>query len=254
MTLDKENAVTTKANSSRSRNSRLPSAKTSSVFDRLYKSHTVASKAYLSSKRQTVQVKRNPRKITGTDDCAHIFTRLHITGTLSQTSKRRYGSKHPQTPKRKPRSRSSMSPAKTPSPRFGDAYMFSPRMKPLTKLTFKSRYHPGVGLETIQPLKLGFNFFQSFCAYEHGDIDEEQIAREIIIAFFKKDFPAGTHWVLHEPTIAQTAENLYNVSMSATFEGKRRRVASAQGAIHFLTEKREVRVENYLYDVTGDIS
>jgi hypothetical protein len=92
-------------------------------------------------------------------------------------------------------------------------------MKPLTKLTFKSRYHPGLGLEVVQPIKLGNHFFQSFCEYENSGLDSEQIAKvsggthlingaslcgtsnrfvviflflqEIIVAFFKKDFPAG---------------------------------------------------------------
>jgi hypothetical protein len=50
-------------------------------------------------------------------------------------------------------------------------------MKPLTKLTFKSRYHPGLGLEVVEPINLGNHFFQRFCEYENSDIDSEQIAK-----------------------------------------------------------------------------
>lgn len=248
----------TKAKATRSRDSRLPTARaSSSVFDRLYKTQTASSKAWVAARRQNEKIRRTPvkkKKAGGADECSQIFTRLHITGTISQTSKRLYGTKHPKTPERKARTRPSLSPAKTPSARKADEFVYSPRMKPLTKLTFKSRYHPGLGLETIQPIKLGFKFFQQFCEYEHGGIDSEQIARDIIVAFFKKDFPAGSrHWNVNEPKVEKKSENVFDVSMNATYDWKCHRVASARGVVRFLASGKEVRVENYLYDVTGDL-
>jgi len=70
-------------------------------------------------------------------------------------------------------------------------YVYSPRIKPLTSLYFDSKYHPGMGRERIDPISLGSSFFQAFCEYENGGLTPAQIAREIIIAFFRKDFPAG---------------------------------------------------------------
>lgn len=126
-------------------------------------------------------------------------------------------------------------------------------MKPLTKLTFKSRYHPGLGLETIDPIKLGNQFFQSFCEYENCGIDSEQLAKEIIVAFFKKDFPKGRHWTLLEPSIIQKADESFDVKMSAEYDKSNvYRVASAHGVVRCLPSKQEVRVENYIYDVSGN--
>jgi hypothetical protein len=77
------------------------------------------------------------------------------------------------------------------TPRVG--YVYSPRIKPLTALYFDSRYHPGIGREKVDPISLGSTFFQMFCEYENGGLTPAQIAREIIIAFFRKDFPSGRY-------------------------------------------------------------
>lgn len=69
-------------------------------------------------------------------------------------------------------------------------YVYSPRMKPLTTLYFDSKYHH-VPKETVNPLSMGYTFFQNFCEYENGGLTSAEIAREIIIAFFKKDFATG---------------------------------------------------------------
>jgi hypothetical protein len=194
---------TTKATAARVRDSRLPSARTTSVFDRLYKTQTAASKAWMpvrSQARKAATPKRSGKK-PSMDDTLKTFHRLHITGTVANTSKR-IAAKHPvrfNTPERKKRSPgknipSTSTPFRSPVRKSGAspaAYVYSPRMKPLTKLYFHSKYHPGIGKETIDPIKLGYAFFQSFCEYENGNTKSEQVAREIIVAFFKKDFPAG---------------------------------------------------------------
>jgi hypothetical protein len=144
-------------------------------------------------------------------------------------------------------------------------------MKPITKLYFISKFHPGVGLEPIEPLSLGYTFFQAFCEYESsGDVTQEQLAREIIIAFFKKDFPSGRHWQIQkEPecekivlrttgnkdnagtaarTTASGGGTAYRVSMSATYDwDDTYRVANATGVVKFRTAQKEIRVENYRY-------
>jgi hypothetical protein len=184
-----------KATASRDQHSRLPSAKSSSVFDRLYKTQTAASKAWAPARAQARRAATASSKAGGVDDALKVFSRLNITGTVSNTSKR-VQQRHPIrfTPEK---ARSMRSPAKTPTQRLSTGksprknYVYSPRMKPLTKLYFDSKYHPGLGVETIDPIKLGYSFFQSFCEYENGGVDSRHIARELILAFFKKDFPAG---------------------------------------------------------------
>eukprot|EP00980_Cylindrotheca_fusiformis_P024088 scaffold11525_cov135-Cylindrotheca_fusiformis.AAC.4 len=180
---------------------RTQKATAGSVFDRLYKAQTAASrgrqktqraaaKAWNPTPRNVDVVHRTPSKTLSTDDCSKIFTRLHITSTVSNASKRAKPW-HPTTPANTTRSPLRRTPAKTPSTKAGEEFVYSPRMKPLTKLTFKSKYHPGLGLEVVEPIKLGNQFFQRFCEYENCEIDSEQIAKDIIVAFFKKDFPAG---------------------------------------------------------------
>jgi hypothetical protein len=178
------------------------------VFDRLYKTQTAASKSWIPARSQ-IRKATTPRSNTITssiDDELQVFSRLHITGTIANTSKR-VTAKHParftpekmkkrsqpKTPSRTPAHTPSRTPVRTPSrnAKATTSYVYSPRMKPLTKLYFDSKYHPGLGLELVEPLKLGYSFFQAFCEYENGGLDSQQIAREIILAFFKKDFPAG---------------------------------------------------------------
>jgi len=228
---------------------RTQKASAGSVFDRLYKTQTAASRSRLKTHRAAA---RAPVRKIAVDDCSKIFTRLHLTGTISNTSKR-VKPRHPSTPSKKiARSPLSRTPAKTPSTKSLDSFVYSPRMKPLTKLTFKSRYHPGLGLETVEPIKLGNGFFQTFCEYENCEIDSEQVAKEIIVAFFKKDFPAGRHWEIHDPEIIEVGKDVYKVKMSATYAARHNhKVASAQGIVRCLPEKREVRVENYIYDMSG---
>ena len=129
----------------------------------------------------------------------------------------------------------------------------------LTKLYFISKFHPGVGLEPVEPISLGYTFFQAFCEYESGGLDSEQIAREIILALFKKDFPSGRHWELHEPEVGTKikggagAGTALPVSMSATYDWEDAyRVAHAHGVVRFKRAQKEIRVENYTYDLTGD--
>jgi hypothetical protein len=132
-------------------------------------------------------------------------------------------------------------------------YEFSPRMKPVTKLYFISKFHPGVGLEPVEPISLGYTFFQAFCEYESGNMDAPTIAKEILVAFFKKDFPAGRHWELHEPTVGEkvagrtaSAGTYYPVSMSATYDwDDAYRVAHAKGVVRFRRVQKEIRIENY---------
>jgi hypothetical protein len=195
-----------KATASRDQHSRLPSSKSSSVFDRLYKTQTAASKTRTPARAQARKTNASNRKGAGAgiDDALKVFSRLHITGTVANTSKRvqprHYSSSIARFTPEKTRismekAHSMQSPAKTPTHRLSKSprknYVYSPRMKPITKLYFDSKYHPGLGVETIEPIKLGYTFFQAFCEYENGGMDSRQLAREMILAFFKKDFPAG---------------------------------------------------------------
>jgi hypothetical protein len=130
-------------------------------------------------------------------------------------------------------------------------------MKPLTKLYFVTKFHPGVGPEPIEPISLGYTFFQAFCEYESGGgggggggMGAEQIAKEIIVAFFKKDFPSGRHWEMHEPQIGQKLKTndgtAYPVTMSATYDWEDAyRVAHAKGVVRFRRAQKEIRIENY---------
>lgn len=193
----RNHATSKKSTASRVRDARLPSARSTSVFDRLYKTQTAASKAWIPARSQIRKATTPRSNNSSIDDALQVFSRLHITGTIANTSKR-VTAKHPVrfTPeKMKKRSQPktpSRTPVRTPSRKAATtSYVYSPRMKPLTKLYFDSKYHPGLGLELVEPLKLGYSFFQAFCEYENGGLDSQQIAREIILAFFKKDFPAG---------------------------------------------------------------
>jgi hypothetical protein len=150
--------------------------------------------------------------------------------------------------------------ATTTTRRLSSRYEYSPRMKPITKLFFISKFHPGVGLEVVDPISLGYTFFQAFCEFESGKVDAPTIAKEILVAFFKKDFPAGRHWELHEPLVGdkivgKTAQGgtCYRVSMSATYEwDDAYRVAHAKGVVRFRRPQKEIRIENYRYNMTGD--
>lgn len=212
---------TSKATASRNRDTRLPSGKTGSVFDRLYKTQTASSAASKTwtpvrsaarrggnfSSPTSADSSRDANRRTPpssgrspsspVDDSVEIFQRLHITGTVANASKRLSSKTPPRfSPHKGIRSParnipSTRTPLKASAKKSRVGYVYSPRMKPLTTLYFDSKYHPGIGKEKVDPIKLGYSFFQNFCEYENGGLSSEQIAREIIIAFFKKDFPAG---------------------------------------------------------------
>jgi len=191
--------------------------KSSSVFDRLYKSHTVASKIhYISSraKLSSTTLAKIPARKTDVEKDLLKFNRMTIsrskristphkiqkiqwggpTSTFStpqpRKSKKRT-SPYDQTPWSAPSKSSNIcgAPIATTPRSATQVYEFSPRMKPITKLYFVSKFHPGVGLEPIEPISLGYHFFQTFCEFEaSGGIDSEHIAKEIFLVFFKKRF------------------------------------------------------------------
>lgn len=193
--------VTPKAHAQRAQDSRLPATKSSSVFDRLYKTQTAASKAWTPARtqaRKTAAAATASSSDGNVDDTLQVFSRLHITSTVSQTRRHKMTPKHPprKSPSRSPHSGSSSAGSggpTFPSPISGrtrtGAMVYSPRMKPKTKLFFNSRYHPGLGLETVEPISLGYSFFQCFCDYEMGRFSAKDLAFELIVSFFKKDFP-----------------------------------------------------------------
>jgi hypothetical protein len=56
---------------------------------------------------------------------------------------------------------------------------------------------------------------------------------------------------MHETEVVKKRENVYDVKMGATYDwNDRHQVASAHGVVKFLTNKREIRVENYIYDMS----
>lgn len=263
-----------KATSSRSKDSRLPTARTGSVFERLYKTQTVCTEIRRSSLSPATGInhgrgshvapmnrtKRHPRSpVFSVDESAKTFERLCITstptrGTSLTRNHPRSTSKTFRSPTRNIPSTKSPLLVKPKAARVG--YVYSPRIKPLTVLYFDSRYHPGIGREVIDPITLGSSFFQVFCEYENGGLTTAQIAREIIIAFFKKDFPSGRHWELHEPTVEDRPGPgiSYHVKMCATYDWQDAfRIASAQGVVQCNPDAKEVSVMNYMYDVTSDL-
>lgn len=61
---------------------------------------------------------------------------------------------------------------------------------------------------------------------------------------------------MHEPTVVQRngEEHGFNVKMSATYDAEDEfQVASAQGVVRCYPENKEIRVLNYIYDVTTDV-
>jgi hypothetical protein len=268
-----------KATTSRASDPRLPTVpKSSSVFDRLYKSHTVSSRSHCISSRamHSPKVLSNLRKASpNIDKDLQVFNRLTISDSKSKRvstphkiKRSALGSSIFSTPSPKqsaylltaPRtapslssSGASMATPTTLAKRRMARYEFSPRMKPVTKLYFFSKFHPGVGLELVEPISLGYTFFQAFCEYESGGMDAPTIAKEIIVAFFKKDFPMGRHWELHEPIVGDkvqgkttAAGTVYPVSMSATYDWEDAyRVAHAKGVVRFRRAHKEIRIENY---------
>ena len=200
-----------KSISSRKRDTRLPSSSTSSVFDRLYKTGTAASKSYAPVRSQVRKGGMVGTKAASIDDCNQVFSRLHITGTAA--SKKRFGQKHPHTrggggattPSKKGLGMTAKSPRsaagggsspfspRTPARTSGGNLVYSPRMKPKTKLLFSSKHHAGMGVQDVQPISLGYSFFQAFCAYEAGVSESKDIANEVVQAFFRQDFPQGRY-------------------------------------------------------------
>ena len=77
--------------------------------------------------------------------------------------------------------------------------------------------------------------------------------KEIILAFFRKDFAVGREkWETNDPQVTKIGEDVYRVKMSATYTSmSKHKVASAQGVVRCLPENKEVRVENYIYDMSG---
>jgi hypothetical protein len=284
----------------RSLDSRLPAVKSSSVFDRLYKSHTVASRSHTLSSRarlkpstraklpnrntseMSLDVEKDllnfnrmtisrskrvstPHKIQLEHNGGNVFSYPSFS-TPQQSRRKKRLSTYDQAPHTAP-SKSSASSTFSVTPRSSKrVYEFSPRMKPLTKLYFVSKFHPGIGNEPIEPISLGYTFFQTFCEYETGGIDAEHIAKEIFIAFFKKDHSMGLrHWKLNDPVVGKIIKSTksrqgrrggtaYPLTMSATYAwGNIYRVAHAKGVVRFRgSQNREIMVENFTYNLTGD--
>jgi len=134
-------------------------------------------------------------------------------------------------------------------------------MKPITRLYFVSKFHPGLGPELVDPISLGYKFFQSFCDFETGGIGSETIAKEIFLALFRKDFPSIRHWKLQEPVLTKNSKHntdkcggtiAYSIMMNATYSWENTyRVTHARGVIRF--KRKEIRVENFTYVTSGDV-
>mmetsp|Transcript_5017 Transcript_5017/g.12709 ORF Transcript_5017/g.12709 Transcript_5017/m.12709 type:complete len:342 (-) Transcript_5017:360-1385(-) len=265
--------TTTRTGTAKTGESPAATKKSTSVFDRLYSSHTAASKSHSSgapSAKGTTTPNSNTKMKRSyarpSPKAQHLTpTKLNYAAGTGAQSSPSSSSPTSSSFRRTPvKDRGIKSPAAVPKSATGRKHSmeYSIRMKPLTKLYFISKFHPGVGLEPIEPIKLGYTFFQSFCDYENGAMAEEQISKEIIVAFFKQDFPSGRHWQMNEPTTSlvpskssstssSTDMSSYLVSMSATYDWEDAyRVATARGVVHF--KNKEIRVENYAYDLTGD--
>ena len=292
--------------------SRLPAVKSTSVFDRLYKSHTVASKSHnlttRAKMRPSTRAKLPSRGTSARKSASEIEKDLLVFSSMSISKSNRMSTPHkinwapkatkssssfsfatPQPRKKRPSSSSYQAPYTAPTKSSSSAagsssmstpiitprsskrvYEFSPRMKPITKLYYVSKFHPGLGLEPVEPISLGYTFFQTFCEYETGGIDSETIAKEIFLAFFRKDFPSIRHWKLHEPTLAKINSKksnddspggrgggggitAYAIKMNATYSWRDTyRFANARGVVRIKGIQKEIRVENFTYDLTGD--
>lgn len=289
--------TSSKATAPKSLDPRLRAVKSSSVFDRLYKSHTVASKSHTLSSRANLKPSTRAKLPNFNNSFLSIdvekdlsnFNSMNISRSRKVSTPHKIRLEHkgvrmtsfpsfstPQPIQRKKRlssyeqaphtapSKSSSSSTFSVLPRSAKrVYEFSPRMKPLTKLYFVSKFHPGVGLEPIEPISLGYTFFQTFCEYETGGIDSQHIAKELFIAFFKKDHSMGIrHWKLHEPVVGKSSTSRqsrrsgtsYPLTMNATYaRGNTYRVAHAKGVVRFKgSQNKEIMVENFTYNLTGD--
>jgi len=275
-------------NAQRTVTPRLPAVRSSSVFDRLYKSHTISSKSHTLAARAGLKAStranlpnKNPCGIPIDEELSN-FHRMAISRANRpttphkidrETRKVRAGAPFstPQPNQRKRPSSQHRGPFTAPSKSsagssFGGTarsakrvYEFSPRMKPLTKLYFVSKF----GLEPVEPISLGYTFFQTFCEYETGGMDTEQISKEIFVAFFKKDHSRGSrHWKVNEPVVGKKrkvakgrrGETIYPVTMSATYDwGNKHRVAYVTGSLRFKgASNKEILVENFTYNIRGD--
>jgi hypothetical protein len=64
------------------------------------------------------------------------------------------------------------------------------------------------------------------------------------------------HWEMHEPSVELRPgeEDSYNVKMSATYDWEDGfRVASAHGVVRCVRAQKDIRVLNYVYDVTSNL-
>jgi len=272
-----------KATVSRMLDPRLPVVKSTSVFDRLYKSHTAASKShalsYHAKLKPSTRAKLPNRRTSGKsanniEKDLLIFNRMTISRSkrVSTPHKINWGSNSGKMSSYPPCTTSPLNkkrPSHTPPTKYSTTttprsskrvYEFSPRMKPITKLYYDSKFHPGLGLELVDPISLGYKFFQSFCDFETGGIGSETIAKEIFLAFFRKDFPSIRHWKLQEPVLTKNSKNrtdecggtiAYSIMMDATYSWEDAyRVTHARGVIRF--KRKEIRVENFTYVTSGD--
>mmetsp|Transcript_24596 Transcript_24596/g.57754 ORF Transcript_24596/g.57754 Transcript_24596/m.57754 type:complete len:344 (-) Transcript_24596:1057-2088(-) len=286
-----------KPSTPRSHGLRLPAVKSSSVFERLYKSHTAASKRHTLSSRAMLKPSTRAKLPNAKDPQFSLdvekdllnFNRMTISrskkvstphkikldrqvgnefsfgsfSTPQPRHRKKRLSPYEQAPHTAPSKSSVMNDFRTAPRSAKRVYEFSPRMKPLTKLYFVSKFHPGVGPELIEPISLGYTFFQTFCEYETGGIDFEHIAKEIFLAFFKKDHSQGIrHWKLHEPIVGKARKSsrsrrggtAYPLTMDASYtRGEIYRVAHAKGDVRFKgSQNREIIVENFTYSFTSD--
>ncbi len=224
-----------------------------SVYDRLYRQATAASASKAVSPRHSSSVSGrrahatlSPRVATATPKAS--LTSPRKRSTKSSDSKAVHSSSALALGDQQDTANLS-TPASAPE-------IESKEYSGPWKLTYTSKYdkkNPKAVLP-LNPHTLKIS--SQFASYEHGQMNEQRLAHDLIEALFYRDFMDGKRWDI-DPAYATLESSgdgviIYKAEKEATWDWKDiYAVASAKGMICFYADRQEIRVENYSYYVAG---
>ena len=207
-----------------------------SVFDRLYRQSTAASRAAsihssvdsapaVSSKSSSLN--RAPHRQTQRVETSEKNVNAHV------------GSKDKNTPKHFP-------VAVVPA-RYTGSW----------RITTTSKYasYPNKTVTRLNPVSLKLT--TELRNFDQGEIDARRFACYLIDALFDRDHMKGKHWDYDPPSaspITSDDESIlrFQAEKEATWDWKDiYSVATAKGTIVFFMETNEIRVEDYSYYAAG---
>lgn len=209
--------------------SRNKSAARETVFDRLYKSHTVSSKLK-SRDHETTPMPSILASKTG----RHQAANKNVSKQSLHSSAR----------------------AVTPSPpRFKKSARIRPWEQHVrTSLRCSKKYHSEM-FEDLSPRDL--KLVIPLAEYEASRMTREQVAGRIIQALFTQDFPHATgggplstskRWEIAPTTVKAVDETLFAVEKNATWDWEANySVSQATATIRFVPERDEILVEDYSF-------